>query len=202
MPRKKEEADDCRVKVHPACLPFSLAPCGPQPAPSNLTLGQLTLKEFEDVLPILLSEVAKSTTLVYDRNSFVRPDDAVEALILGSKTLTGLTAHFGKHYGRARLHWALIVAMIEAHKDEEVPVASFGNGIIIEYGRRLFGGEAKAWDIYRAEKWMIWDDQKQPRDCIQIEMRGETKWCLAPLGSSRKIITRLRVRSLDHSSTA
>ena len=73
------------------------------------------------MFPSLLAEVAKSTTVVYDASSYALPDDAVEALLAGSATATALTDHYGYYYGRAKLHWALVIALIEAHQDKAQP---------------------------------------------------------------------------------
>ena len=149
------------------------------------------------MFPVLLAEVARSTTVVYDASSYVRPDDAIEALCAGSATLERLKNHYGKQHGRHKLHWALVIAFIEAHEHQPEPVRSFGNGVVNEHGRRLFGGEECAFDLYRKEGWTIWDTKHLlPRDCLQKEQSADGKWWYrTPLGSSRKILTHLRVRS-------
>ena len=158
------------------------------------------------MLPILLGEVARSTTVVYDASSFARPEDAIEALLAGSATLAALTDHFGKHCCRARLHWGLVIALVEAHKDQAEPVRTFGNGVVNEYGRRLFGSEEKAWTLYKEEGWTIWENERErnrargkknlPRDYLGREQGEDGRWWYhMPLGCSRRVLTRLRVRS-------
>ena len=166
----------------------------------NLALGQLTDEEFAEVLPTLLEEVNKSSTVVYDAVAYSQPQDAIAALVAGSATLVALVKKYGRTYGRARLHWALMIALIESHQHHQEPVKSCGNGVMNEYGRKLFGGEASALKLYKKEGWTIWDT-RQPPECIREEQEANGKvWYLAPLGSSRKVLTRLRVRSLSHSS--
>jgi len=161
-------------------------------------------EEFESVLPILLGEVANSTTVVYDASSYAQPGYAVEALLAGSATLEAVTNHFGRFYGRDRLHWALVIALVEAHQHHAEPVKSFGNSIVYEYGRKLFGGEAQAWSVYRKEGWTIWEPEeegerargrcKTPREYLQKERDKDGKWWYRmQLGASRKVLTRLRV---------
>ena len=155
------------------------------------------------MLPILLEEVARSTTVVYDASSYAQPEYAVEALLAGSATLRALTNHFGRHHGRTRLHWGLVIALVEAHQHQAEPVESFGNGLVNEYGRKLFGGEERAWNIYRKEEWTIWEqgrkyarEIKAPREYLQMERNEDGKqWYRVPLGCSRKVLTRVRVRS-------
>ena len=158
------------------------------------------------MLPILLEEVARSTTVVYDASSYARPEDAVEALVAGSATLAAVARHFGKYWSRDRLHWALVIALIEAHRDQAEPVKSYGNGVLKQYGRTLFGREEQAWGVYRKEGWTIWENecrrerargkQRRPRDYLQME-QGENGewWYRMPLGNSRRVLTRVRVRS-------
>ena len=158
------------------------------------------------MLPILLGEVANSTTVVYDASSYTQPGYAVEALLAGSATLAELTNHFGKYYSRARLHWGLVIALVEAHQHHAEPVKSFGNSILYEYRRKLFGGEAQAWTIYRKEGWTIWEPEeegerargrgKTPREYLQKELNEDGKWWYQmPPGCGRRVLTRLRVRS-------
>ena len=159
------------------------------------------------MLPILLDEVARSTTVVYDASSYAQPEYVVEALLAGSSTLAALGNHFGRYYGRSTLHWGLVIALIEAHQDQAEPVKSFGSDIVTEYGRKLFGGEAQAWNLYRKEGWTIWESEKGgergkgkckvPREYLHRERDEDGKWWYRiPLGCSRKVLTRVRVRSL------
>ena len=197
------KADRAVCGVHPPCLLSTMmeARVGPyqrRRGQSNLAAGQLKAEEFVLLLPILLAEVANSTTVVYDASSYARPDDAVEGLLAGSAILAALTNYYGTHYGRSKLHWAIVIALIEAHKDKAQPVASFGNGIINEFGRKLFGGEAQAADLYRNEGWTIWDiGSKEPRTYLQKDQSADGDWWYqVPLGGSRRVLTRLRVRSV------
>lgn len=204
MPKRKEQTDASRVNLlRPPCtapwiLLFSLALCQPDARTIESCFAQLPAEVFAQILPTLLEEVARSTTVVYDASSYARADDAVQALLLGSGTVAELTERYGKHYGRPRIYWALVIALIEAHQDKAVPVMSFGNGIINEYGRKLFGREEQAWSIYRKEGWTIWDNGfngKKPHYYLQKEQSADGKWWyLTPLGCGRKVLTRLRVR--------
>lgn len=99
----------------------------------------MTDEEFKTVYPTLLAEAAKSQTVVYDASSYARSKDAVSALLEGSLPLQMLFGVYGK-----KLHWALVVALVEAHKNQMEPVHSYGNGTVTEYGRKLFGGPATA----------------------------------------------------------
>ena len=195
MPKRKEQIEAARVTVRVG-VPF-LAGTLSVDALSNLECGQISAEEFASVFPILLAEAAASTTVVYDASSFTRPDDAVEALIAGSATLAALmNQYYSKHNGRAKLYLPLVVALVEAHKHKPEPVASFGNGVVNEYGRKLFGSEALAFNIYRKEGWTIWDNSsKVPREYFLKEQSADGKWWhLVPLGCSRKVLSRLRVR--------
>ena len=160
------------------------------------------------MLPILLDEVARSTTVVYDASSYAQPEYVVEALLAGSSTLAALNNHFGRYCGRSRLHWGLVIALIEAHQDQAEPVKAFGNGVVSEYGRKLFGGEMQAWELYRKEGWTIWESErdgergrgksrKVPQGFKLHRERDENgkRWYRMPLGCSRKVLTRVRVRS-------
>ena len=151
-----------------------------------------------------MAEVKQSKTVVYDVTSYARADNAVGALLAGSPTLSALMTYFGKQpgadgkdRGKGKLFWALVIALIEAHMDAAEPVKSFGYGNVHEYGRKLFGGEAQAIDIYRKEGWTIWTTApREPRDCLEKQKGPDDRMVyLVPLGCSRRVLTRLRVRS-------
>ena len=146
------------------------------------------------MLPILLTEIVHSTAVVYDVSSYARPEDAVDAVMANSSAqLEALARKFGK----SKLYWALVVALVEVHQHRKEPVASFGNGIVNEYGRKLFGGEVSAGILHKKEGWTIWEPW-EPRsgDYLHKELWEDGRWWfLAPLGTSRRVLTRLRVRS-------
>ena len=160
----------------------------------NVVLGQISNEEFATVFPILKAEVAHSTTVVYDASSYAPLLYAVEALSASSAKVAALE----KHHGKDRIFGALVIALVEAHQHHPEPVKAFGNQVVTEHGRKLFGGEAQAGDLYREKGWTIWDT-KETRVTIRKEQAENGRWWyLSPLGGSRKVLARLRVRWPGH----
>ena len=145
--------------------------------------------------PTLLQEVKQSTTVVYDKDRFARPEDAVHALYAGS----GLLVALAEHVGEKELYWALVVVLVEAYESQDPPVVATGNGVVNVYDMALFGGETKAGTDFQREGWTIWDVPKQtPKEYLTKERLNGKVWYLTNLLGSRKILRYLRVRTREY----